>query len=870
MTRINGADLPIQCYYAHFVLGNGSVKGVKSMEQTGDDKNTTWLKQAWAFLLKYWQTLLDAWDATFHRTGTQIIMGIAGAGAVSYLVYSGSDSQPALYLLLVILTFLALAVTPAPENSYQVPRPPIKTRWKVFLGIAFVLPLYLMCLHEDFWGIHWRFINLNVLTVPILLFFRQAWNETWGDNRWLIMPAALIALWWINSSWIVTYETSQQWEVQEIYPLPLQNDSLRVSFPRQIPFAASEMPTLKIWCDNNINKDCGGRRVTLQSADKSLLFSYTTEPRIWQSQLLVRLNSSGTEQTILLARNPSEPNGQISLLAHDNGEINSLGKITFETESEAQARNFWLTLLQGGSVAVTLIGALYAGLKQWDEQKKKEEKELQKELLNKLRSVDNNNYRQIIQIIDEIYEKLDIIAAWQQRSKKEIQITCEKWIKELDENGQSLAESWHKSELIADSQINDFRTRGLAILSLFAIEDSPLIGLAKKIEQTSPKYVLSNKSVCYPLEMYPFRNIFLERITNLLSEIQKEKIFVHEAGNLYANPFDDWNNPFAYGGQKDQFIDDFRMLELNKLCFPLSEIRFSHQKYFFLTSWDTQAAFYSFCAGFNLAHYRPIAKQTMFVSVLPESWRSGLSLTKYLFSCLAERWLEILVREPGVVDELLSSEQDRLASLLLWRYRTRAAIKHRMMATAQGKDDSLMRISTKFLTRLEENPITNLPTSGEGLLKWLSLRPSKTYQTMFICTDTSPANITDSDQATILRSITPDFEKGIEPAGIYLACFFKALVNEKRYTINITDKKVVEEWLNSRIASCSQEKNKPNTFGALFPNIKMYDFIAKAQGSPGLMVLLAHQLLEPYINGEKDPDKMGFIDSDTLLGQIHF
>lgn len=816
-----------------------------------------WLEEASEFVRKH----------PFH-----VLALIVSVPAVAFLVYANPNgARFILYIFFFSFAFLATRVQPANDKLTRETPQPITFRWWIFLGTAFLLPIYLMYVHPEFWAAHWRFISLNALAFPVLLFVRQAWPETWQDNRWLIMPAALIALWWINSSWVVTYENSLKWEVQEISSQPLQNDSLHVSFPRQIPFDESKIPTLKIWCENNIKKDCGGRRVTLQSADKSLLFSYATEPRIWQSQLLVRLNSSGAEQTVLLARNPSEPNGQISLLAHENGEINPLGKITFETESEAQARNFWLTLLQGGSVAVTLIGALYAGLKQWDEQKKKEEKELQKELLNKLKTVDNNNYRQIIQIMDEIYEKLDIIAAWQQRSKKEIQTTCEKWIKELDENGQSFAASWHKSELIADSQINDFRTRGLAILSFFAIEDSPLIGLAKKIEQTSPKYVLSNKAVYYPLEMYPFRNIFLQRITNPLSEIQKEKIFVHEAGNLYANPFDDWNNPFAYGCQKDQFIDDFRMLELNKLCFPLSEIRFGHQKYYFLTNWDTQAAFYSFCAGFNLAHYRSVAKQTMFVSVLPESWRSGLSLTEYLFSSLAERWLEILVREPGVLDELLSSEQDRLASLLLWRYRTRAAIKHKiMMAVSQDKDNPFTHISTEFLTRLEENPVTNPPANGGDLLKWFSLRPSKTYQTMFICTDTSPANISNSDQAATLRSITPDFEKEIEPAGIYLACFFKALTNEKRYTIKITDKKVVEEWLNSRIAACSQEKNKPNTFGALFPNIKMYDFIAKAQGSPGLMVLLAHQLLEPYIHGEKNPDQMGFIDSDTLLGQIHF
>jgi hypothetical protein len=311
------------------------------------------------------------------------------------------------------------------------------------------------------------------------------------------------------------------------------------------------------------------------------------------------------------------------------------------------------------------------------------------------------------------------------------------------------------------------------------------------------------------------------------------------------------------------------MLALNKLRFPFSDARFSHQKYFCLTNWDAQVAFYSFCAEFHLANNRAIALQTMFVPVLPESWENGFSSTDCLLACLAERWLKILVKEPRVVDELLPSEQGRLAALLLWRYRSGAAIKYKAMTTSQGKNNQYMRISRKFLERLEKTPLTHLSPDGEGLHKWLSLRPGKACQTMFICADLSPDNISNPAQAALLRSVTPDFEKEIEPAGIYLARFFKAQANEKRYTMKIADEKVVLDWLNSRVEYCSEEKSTKRTFSALFPNIKMNDFIAKAKGSPGLMVLLADRLLEPYISGVKNPSELEFIDSDTLLGQAH-
>jgi hypothetical protein len=441
------------------------------------------LKKVWDFLSKY--------------TTIQVIMLIASLLAIALLVYGEPFfAQFALYIFLSIFTLCAYFIQTKGDYSVTLQKPKITTHWGLFLSTAFILPVYLMLTHSEFWYSHWRFISLVALTFPALLFIRRTWPETWRDNRWLILPAALIALWWINSTWIVTYETSKKWKVQEIHPAPLHSDSLRIAYPRQIPLDQPGNNILKIWCDDTVDKNCGNRRVILNSADDSVLFSMDTEPPIWKSKLPVQLNPRGKEQVILLIRNPAEENNQVSLGVQDNNVNKHFGTITFESESEAQARNFWLTLLQGGSIAITVITAIFAGLKQWDEQRRKDEKELLKELISKLRAVDNKESEKIAQLTIEIYEKLDMIAAWGPRSKKEIQFAFEKWITELCDKEENLAENWHTK--VSDRQTNEFKDQGLVILNSFAINSSPYEGLLEKIKQASPSYIQSNKAVRYP------------------------------------------------------------------------------------------------------------------------------------------------------------------------------------------------------------------------------------------------------------------------------------------------------------------------------------------------------------------------------------
>lgn len=823
--------------------GSGNTKGVRAMRQKSQEilgatrlAIINWLEEASEFVRKH----------PFH-----VLALIVSVPAVAFLVYANPNgARFILYIFFFSFALLATQVQPTNDKLTREMHHPITFRWWIFLVTAFLLPIYLMCAHPNFWNAHWRFISLNALAFPVLLFVRQAWPETWQDNRWLIMPAALIALWWANSSWVVTYETSQKWEVQAIYPLPLKDNSLRVSFPRQIPFDESKIPTLKIWCENNIKKDCGGRRVTLQSADKSLLFSYTTEPRIWQSQLLVRLNSSGAEQTILLARNPSEPNGQISLLAHENGEINPLGKITFETESEAQARNFWLTLLQGGSVAVTIIGAVFAGLKQREDERRKEEKgrkdEQEKRERENVFALFSSSYQpgQMTRTAQKLAEQQGVIDHWNEELRKEFKEKFGAWVTDVvkrywQDEIKNTGQDDFLHQLEAAWQKTDEKTHP----ALIEIE------IARK--ESDPLTV----SCHYPLEQYPLQKLF-QQYVKFDSAPQQQAQFGPQEWGLYANPFSQTNNPFV-SIQPLWLENGAPPVALNQVHFPFSENRFSHQKYYFLTGWDVQAALYSFCAEFNRdpllnaaqKNYPPESRRTLFVPVLPFHWKDGFSLQEQLLYCLAERWLEILVSVPNVINSLLPAEQEWLAALLLWRYDSGAIIKSRIILAEQNPKSPLLPVSREFFALLEKRPPQPIYQDNLDTLNWLALRPAATVQTVFLFSEVFPNLPGSPAQSDCIRSLSPDFEKALDLARVFFVRFFLAKPEERACVLAL-DIEPLRKVLDNHLVMAPTKTNvQTSAFDELLapgPEEDYEKFIKRAGGSPGTIIKMAYTVLNRH------------------------
>jgi hypothetical protein len=309
-------------------------------------------------------------------------------------------------------------------------------------------------------------------------------------------------------------------------------------------------------------------------------------------------------------------------------------------------------------------------------------------------------------------------------------------------------------------------------------------------------------------------------------------------------PFgDELNEQFKY--VKD---DDFPLLAAVNFQFLTS--RFSHQAYYFQNAWDLRAGYYQYCRAFNSAELQLQSKQTFFVPALPEAipiWEDKIQFQEYLLHNLAAAWLRVLANAPDITDKMGLWEIEALARLVAWHYGSASAIR----VLSLPDESQIMR-------HLQGIKPENAFPVGEKT-KWLALRPPETGQTLYLYAQVSLGGKSDESNAV---HIPESLDKALKKEAVFAVCFLLAeqAVHEKALRMS---NEALLLLLNERV-NMSTAGSK--FFGDLFGEHPFFDdimeqFLARAGGSPGKILHMAHTVLE---NHQQSHPENPYIAPDDL------
>lgn len=722
-------------------------------------------------------------------------------------------------------------------------------RWQFALLLTGPLPLAIFLFWRDFWDQHVGFILFDVLIIGglYILHYRR---KFWRENRWIMMPAAFVMLVWVNSIWMQAYWSVEKLQQVKIFPKDTNMSqvlALRAAYPAWVPYDLDGTPSLTIWWDCRAQQ-CADIEVELTSGSESLQFAVKNDAGlIWEETLRVILPGDGTAMEILL-RQPAFPKKLLVPLKaalHPHRDIPwKIGEIEFEGISEAKARQFGLEFARGVSVVVTIITVIFAGLRQLDEQKRNLRRNEVDSLIKRIKDFKYENGK-LEALLNDILPEMDDFDAWEQEQR-------DRFIrdyKELISTKISYSEWWQES----------LQAKKLFIPSALAVVDEVLPGWNKpsvliEIQHKLPSYRPARAALYFPPEFFPLEAQFRQLEGNSLPGTDSPERWGVTLWEMRFPPYGDDKNPFLYWHSGEMFR---QYPLLDELKFPLIATgHFKPHAYHFMSQWDLRAALYLHCRSFfdftkDSALLRK-SQRTFLAPVLPGDdslWQAASRPEIYLLRALAGAWLRALAHNPYLADENTPIEQEMLASLLLWRYRNAFAIKN--MLLEQAKRNAIpLSPSSGFLQLLEKARPAD-PVSQQTLAGLLALRPRETEQTLFLCAETALTGISDPAFSVYLRALPaqPDIPD------TFLVRFLLKTRRDADPALAI-DPDTLNKFLDSRIRLTGSPRQ---TFDGLFyPPPSQADikaFIARAGGSPGILVQMARDLLRRHIEQSSgDPD----------------
>lgn len=724
--------------------------------------------------------------------------------------------------------------------------------WALVFLIVVGMAIGLWYFYLAFWQLPWGgvLLGLSILAVPILFLIRwRSSDRFWRENRWIIMPAIILVLILLNSAWASvfissTYLQESQVKVFEVNP----ECKLYVSYPSYIVYegAAPAEIHLRMVCENLRIRPL----IYLEnSIPKDLLLSLEEQGKAWKNRVEVVLPGDGTD-TIIYAR---VANAHVKFLSLIISGVSTNIELSVQTSEFKKHLEFFVNLLQSGSLFFTIIGAIFAGLKQLDEQKINERKRAIDALLGRMSNFryENGNLSAFVEEI--AVEIRDWGEVWTKDQKSRFQTTCPQLFKEKKD-------LWQEATRLPNAA-NFIETTG-AVCETTGIARP---GALADLEISYPGYKRESAASYYPPEDYPLAKIFAK---NQCVQLDADNASLDnlriELWGMRFHPYLDWKSPFYYSKIKGK--DRYFPL-LDEITFSYPTEQGVNQPYYFLTGWDLHAGLYKYLLDYSDdSKSKPLgpAKETFFVPVFPENlpaWQDDIHFLDYLLHALAGAWMRTLAHNPYLIEENTSLEQQIVAELLVKRYDDSAAVKRELFA--QFKNPKLpLSPSADFLKLLDQVSPKRI-SSRENLAGLLSLRPFETKYTQYLCADIAPNG--DSHGTLSFHLHTPRMKHELQELNEAQSFICHFLLADKRTGSNqVMSSGDLRKLLDSRIR-LSTNNLSPLHFSDLFdpppqPE-KLEQFLARANGSPGTIVKMAHDLLARHL--EQDPDNP-YISPDLL------
>jgi hypothetical protein len=712
-------------------------------------------------------------------------------------------------------------------------------------------------------------------------------GEIWRDYRWIIAPAVIILLFLFDTSWAQSTLSTISLK-KSVFPPPTEDTpQFHAEYPSQILFDDIEPSEIRIWADSLGN--CG-EEVEISAA--GLLFAVkpsSDSSIIWREKLTFNFNK--TTNAVTLLAQPSKPPDSDSLSAQihlmSNGRLfdTSTWVVRFESKRDAQIRAWKNNFLDTGGTIVSLITAVFVGVKQLEEEKKRQKTKQVEQALSKLETNANEDLSKTLQ---ELWNLTANWNEWDKALQNQFRRAYSTFIEQKLWDAlaaKTLAEITSDVDLclqICERIFDDKEEKPISTLkqlqsALRQDEEAPLALLSLLKEYPSSINIAKIIASAFPLALKAktiadYKNEFPNQIQALRVElgfIDTESFPLQAQFTFYTKPhisedrLTAWLkaheldcSPFADADSPFYSVPDKQLLITHATPgFALSTSDFQNITFEFANAWDAGTALFEFCI--TLRSNLRLKNDIFFLVVTPgmvDDYGADHP-RKLLLHALAEQWIWLLAEEPTLFYSLESGQRELRGRLLRWHDLSPSITVNKIAKFARHLDgmkkereNEEKENQTVFFSKITEwlGGMSANELQTEEINALIGLRPAPTQRTLFLIStiDLNPH---------VKRQISPSLHEQLGAQSDWLSVHDCGLAhflvdNKNPKTVSVP---ALVRQCNIRVQKCSRNKIE---FNQLFdaPGEEPDAILAqKADGSPGRMVRLGQKLLMQHV--EKYP-----------------
>lgn len=716
-------------------------------------------------------------------------------------------------------------------------------------------------------------------------------GERWRDYRWIVAPAVLILLFLFDTSWAQSTLVTSSLK-KSVFKLASAGAlEIHAEYPSQILFDDTEPSELRFWAIGPSNE------VGLEIYGAGLLFALkpTSHASIeWSSKLEISFDQNTNAVTLLVQPEmPPETNSQFVQL-----KLNSSGQeletadwlVNIESKRDSQIRDWKKNFLGTGSTVVSLITAVFAGIKQLEEEKKRRKNDQIKEAISNFDADVKNDFSKALQ------KHLELTADWNEWDRALQEQFRDKYRSLFDGTtfwaavtGKILTEITSGVDLclrLCERIFDDKGKKPISMLeqlqsALRMDEQAPLallpllkeypssINIAKIIASAFSPALKSKTIADYTSE-------FPNQIRDLRAELgfadtessplqvqfvfhAKEHSLAEQltawltAHDLNCSPFADAENPFYF------VFDNQFLMDWAAPGFGLPAPNLQIAAFEFANAWDAGAGLFEYCKALQ-SNVR-LKEDLFFAIVTPgmvEKYGAERS-RKLLLHALAEQWIWSLAETPTLFYALNDAQRDLAGRLLRWHDFSPSITVNKIAEFSRHSQESRKESEKEeeknqkvFFSKIGDwlTDVSADDLRTEEINALIGLRPLPKQRTLFLI---STIDLNPHAAGQLSPALHETLNEQSNWLSVHDCELVRFLVSPENHPI-VSISALVDQC-NVRVRKCSKTGNV--VFNELFdaPGIEPDAILAqKANGSPGRMVRLGQKLLLQHVQ-KYPPDK---------------